>query len=390
MGEVETKEVVLEPDEFIVLVSDDDAEWLRELEAQVADQLDAEEAARLEAERLRATEVDIDQEIDEELAYANRAKRFTLSRFAKVMAVVLTVALPFPVYVGWSYYSLPLHERAFHQLHEVMRPSGTLGLLAGIFGTALILSSLIYLVQKRMVHNRIGLGSLRGWMSFHIVTGLIGPGMVVIHTGFLPTSSLGILATAAMLIVVTSGIIGRYVLTYMPRAVEGSDSGREEVKRRFEVYRKKLVDFGLDPSLLPESEDLEGLQNPSLFTALFRVLYGDRESRREFRALKDLVRKNRGLGREARLELILVRRLCRERQLLVRYHELRRIVGTWRFLHRWLAVVLLFGAFFHILVAVKHGDLWVFDLFTLGAAGLDLSGGLTGDFCRLLGFGGGA
>jgi len=57
--------------------------------------------------------------------------------------------------------------------------------------------------------------------------------------------------------------------------------------------------------------------------------------------------------------VVLVERLCRERRWVVRYKEFRHLIGTWRFLHRWLAVVLMATVFFHILLSLRFGDLWI-------------------------------
>ena len=57
--------------------------------------------------------------------------------------------------------------------------------------------------------------------------------------------------------------------------------------------------------------------------------------------------------------LPLLRGVAREGQWLARYHELRTLMRGWRFLHRWLALVMLMLAAFHIGVAIRFGDLWV-------------------------------
>ena len=197
-------------------------------------------------------------------------------------------------------------------------------------------------------------------MRFHIVTGLLGPAFVLLHSGFAPYSSLGLISMMAMMIVVASGVAGRYLLTYMPASADGGELGRDVVQRRLEIYRAKLISMGLSSELLGENEEAnKKKRRPMLITALLRVVMGDRENRQEVARLTEAVQKQGDLGEEAGLLLILVRRLCRERQLLVRYHELRRIIGTWRFLHRWFAIVLFLGALYHIIVAVRFGDLWV-------------------------------
>ena len=70
---------------------------------------------------------------------------------------------------------------------------GTIGLSLAIVGTSLMLLNLCYLLRKSIpfLHR---FGSLRRWMAFHIVTGLVGPAMITLHSGFLATSSFGALS----------------------------------------------------------------------------------------------------------------------------------------------------------------------------------------------------
>jgi hypothetical protein len=315
----------------------------------------------VDPQALRDTEADIDRELDEELLLQERreARLQLLARTWKLLALLALLAVPVPAFYGWSYYSLALMDRPLHGLHPLLRPSGLVGLTAGLVGTLLILASTAYVIRKQLT-RWLGVRSLQSWMSFHVLAGLLGPAVIVLHTSFRPTSALGGLALLAMLIVVASGLLGRYLLVYLPRAAQGGEVGLQAVRRRLAVYRKKLIALGLAADLL-RGVGLEGRtsQKPWLITSIARVLYGDRESRRQMRQLQAAVHEQGNLGEEARLVMILVRRMCRERQFLVRYHELRKIIGTWRFLHRWFAVLLLLGALFHIVVALQHGNLWI-------------------------------
>ena len=45
---------------------------------------------------------------------------------------------------------------------------------------------------------------------------------------------------------------------------------------------------------------------------------------------------------------------------MVRYEELRKLMGAWRFLHRWLAIVMLILVVFHVAIGVNFGELWIF------------------------------
>jgi cytochrome b561 len=44
---------------------------------------------------------------------------------------------------------------------------------------------------------------------------------------------------------------------------------------------------------------------------------------------------------------------------LDRHRELRSLMASWRFLHRWLALLMLAVILCHIVVAFKFGDLWI-------------------------------
>jgi len=308
-----------------------------------------------EAERLQEVEDLIDREIGAEILEEHRRAAFL--RIAKLSALAVALALPVPLVLGWPYYSLALVDRPLHRFHAVLRPSGALGLPMGVVGTLLILASLTYVLRKTLV-ARLGATSLQGWMRFHIVTGILGPCFILFHSSFLPYSALGLLAFGAMTIVVASGIAGRYLLAFLPRAVDGGDIELDAMPRRLQVYRSKLVALGLDPQLLGDPGELKaGKKRPWLLPSLARVFHGDRRSREELRRLKAAVDTHGGLGEEARVVLILIRRFCRERQFFVRYYELRKIVGAWRFLHQWFAIVLIAGAAFHILVALRFGNL---------------------------------
>jgi hypothetical protein len=71
--------------------------------------------------------------------------------------------------------------------------------------------------------------------------------------------------------------------------------------------------------------------------------------------------KKRLRGRpEARRLLPIARAFSRDRRRLARLDDLRGLLGTWRFFHRWLAIVMLVLAVFHIAIALRFGDLGAF------------------------------
>ena len=94
-------------------------------------------------------------------------------------------------------------------------PGSLWGGVLGVSGALLMLWPLAYSAVKRIgklknaVTRRMPMRTLLAW---HVYTGIIGALLAVLHTGHKFTSPLGILLTAAMLVAVLTGVVGRYFL----------------------------------------------------------------------------------------------------------------------------------------------------------------------------------
>jgi hypothetical protein len=312
----------------------------------------------------REVEREIDAEIDAELSARRHTQHrlLTLPRFYWSAGSSTAALLALLLASGWAYYALHPSQRPFHHLHESLRPSGVLGLSLGIAGTLSILASLAYVARKRFPAWK-RLGPLPAWLGFHVFSGLLGPALALFHAGFVPTSAVGLLAFTAMLVVVLSGVVGRYVLVHVPRTLEGREIELDSLRKRLVVYRRRLIAAGVNPALLKIDAPAASRRRISwLLPALAGVFRGDSESRLALGILRQAVA-SRGAPPDVRAEderlLVLAERLCRERQWLVRYREFRALVGAWRFFHRWLAIVLVLAIAAHVAIAVRFGGLWI-------------------------------
>lgn len=96
-------------------------------------------------------------------------------------------------------------------------PSGLVGHGLGILGGVLMLvAQTAYTWRKRP--ERTGPGPTRRWLQVHVVAGLVGPYLILLHTAF-RFRGLAAVLTLLMLVVVASGATGRYVYRAAP-AVE--------------------------------------------------------------------------------------------------------------------------------------------------------------------------
>lgn len=104
-------------------------------------------------------------------------------------------------------------------LHRSPRfPGSGVGAVFGIAGAVLMLLPLVYTVAKRIpfFNARITpLISMQSLMSMHVYAGIVGPLLAIIHTGHKFDSWLGIALTTLMLLVVVSGFVVRYLLTFV-------------------------------------------------------------------------------------------------------------------------------------------------------------------------------
>lgn len=175
-------------------------------------------------------------------------------RIAACAAFLLVVAL---AAFGADYYLLPLDQRPFSPKHELLRPSGGVGLKLGYLGMALFVFIFLYALRK--VVPWLGrIGTARHWMDFHAIAGVTAPVVIAFHASFKFRGIAGI-AFWIMLAVALSGIIGRYLYAQIPRSITAAELSFKEIHEREELLRQEL----LSQSLFSRHELARALHVPS-------------------------------------------------------------------------------------------------------------------------------
>jgi len=109
-------------------------------------------------------------------------------------------------------------------VHRSPRFAGSgVGSAFGIAGAILMLVPLAYMLIKRISFLNAWITphvSLQSWQTAHVYAGIFGPLLAIIHTGHKFNSMLGITLTSVMLLVVVSGFIGRYLLSYETQEIK--------------------------------------------------------------------------------------------------------------------------------------------------------------------------
>ena len=122
-----------------------------------------------------------------------------------------------------------------------------------------MLVPLLYLFIKRitplkdLVTKHV---SMRTLLTWHIYAGVIGPILVLIHTGHKFESHLGIALTAMTLIVVFSGFTGRYLLSWISEEVKEKQAMLDQLNV---AYQQTVVELREYPKEAIEVRSLGGL-----------------------------------------------------------------------------------------------------------------------------------
>ncbi len=280
---------------------------------------------------------------------------------ALVVALVLAVGG-----LSWSlafrgYYDLDSAARPAHELHRVLRPSGEVGLALGLGAAAMVLANLAYLV-RRTPALRLRVGALSTWMTIHVVTGILALLLAILHGAMDPRHTVGGHALAALAVLVCTGALGRYLYSFVPHALNGRELALEEVHARLatisaEWDQSRGAFADRVRAVVAEHVDRQRIAGflPRRIASLVRSQLGMR------RALADLAAVGRVEGvavGEVRRLLALARRAHRVGQMAAGYEELRALLGTWRYIHRWTALGLVLLLVLHVVTAVRFGELF--------------------------------
>lgn len=141
---------------------------------------------------------------------------------------------------GFNYYALSAAQRPFSPKHELLRPSGTIGIKLGMLGVLMFF--LIYLYPLRKKWGWLGRqGNSKHWLDFHIVLGTAAPVIIAFHSSFKFGNIAG-MAFWSMLMVTLSGFVGRYLYSQIPRSLNAAELSMKEIHDKEEALKRELAE----------------------------------------------------------------------------------------------------------------------------------------------------
>ena len=281
-----------------------------------------------------------------------------------IALIVITIPLIAVNIMGAPYYTASLAVRARHPWHDWLKPSGYIGQSAGILAFVIFLFLWLYPLRKKWKALR-WIGSIGRWLDVHVTTALALPLLLAIHTAWRSGGLIG-LGLLAMLVVIASGIVGRYLYTRIPRARSGIELTRDEVTaQRRELIQELAAATGLTPAVLETTlhggQDADTGRNP--LAVIARLVANDLFRWRRTRELRAqwvaLAPKDRPLDDQHLREA--VRLADRELKLEQQSRMLgatHRVFRYWHVAHRPFALTALVAVVIHVVVVVAVGATW--------------------------------
>jgi len=281
---------------------------------------------------------------------------------APALAAAFLLALAALAWTLWfrEYYALEPHERATAPLHRLLRPGGAVGLALGIAAVSAIAANLLYLVRRR---ERLGLrlGSLKLWMTAHVASGVLAFLFALVHGGMSPGDTVGGHAFLGLLVLVSTGAIGRYLYAFVPRAANGRELELDEVQSRLATLSSE---WDREDSVFSErvrQEVAELAASTAWKTSPWRRIAGLLGSQRALRRTLACLRAEgvaEGVASEHLREMLaLARRAHRAALSAAHFEELRAVLASWRWIHRWVALLLVLLVLRHVVAALRYGSI---------------------------------
>jgi len=278
------------------------------------------------------------------------------------LVVGISVTILLAIY-GFDYYTTSLEERFFNSNHNLLKPSGALGHGFGIIGTLMMIVGVsTYMIRKRY-RKFFNIGYLKHWLEFHIFLCSVGPVLVLYHTAF---KFGGIVSVSfwSMVLVVLSGVVGRFIYLQIPRTIEGQEITVNElnsIKEKLAIKVRSVMSE--DSATLLEFERISSADRYKSFRLITAVGFFIRDYfdiRKVMRMLKMRI-KLLGIGKSekdelikaAKSEIIIARRIALLRTSQKLFH-------WWHIFHLPFAITMFVIMVIHVAVTIIFGYEWIF------------------------------
>lgn len=261
-------------------------------------------------------------------------------------------------FVLWhaEYYLQSSALRAADPMHATLRPDRSLGLWFGLLASAAVLVNLAYLLRRQKLWG-VRFGKLATWMNVHVATGVLAVLLAMLHAALSPRATPGGYAFWGLVLLLVTGVIGRWFYAWLPRSANGRERKLDELRQELAQMRRQRAEGVF--ALAARSETLALIERRQWHSTWFgRVLALcglQWDLWRTRRRIKALALEHDADVAELARELHGARMAHGTAVAVAHLEDLRALLGTWRWLHRWLALLMVLLVIVHVVVAAMHG-----------------------------------
>ena len=157
-----------------------------------------------------------------------RFSQYRVQSWDKIIPLLFGSAVVLVLWAGW-----------LNRDDNGLTPENGVGYWLGIAGGSLMLLLLLYPLRKRIKSLR-ALGTVGFWFRTHMVLGVVGPVLILLHANFRLGSINSNVALAAMLVVAISGVVGRYLYSKIHLGMYGRKTEVQEILADAEALKEAI------------------------------------------------------------------------------------------------------------------------------------------------------
>ncbi len=265
---------------------------------------------------------------------------------------------------GISYYTLPIEERFFSNHHSSLKPSGIIGHGLGIVGTLMMIIGVSSYMLRKRIRWMFDWGYLKYWLEFHIFMCTVGPILVLFHTAF---KFGGIVAVSfwSMVIVVLSGVIGRFIYIQIPRTIQGKEIDINELNEtELSLTGQLQSEYNLNNEIIEiinKSSEPSKYINMSFSKSLYTVTKESFTFRTFLSNISDEL-KNQGISDYKKRKKIL--QITKQKMIMSRrigmLRTMQKLFRYWHIFHLPFALSMFIIMIIHVGVTIAFGYKWLF------------------------------
>lgn len=242
--------------------------------------------------------------------------------------------------------------------HHLIDAEHGAGYIMGIVGGSLMLLLLLYPLRKRIPALAF-LGPIKQLFRLHMILGVLGPTLIVFHSNFQWGALNSNVALFCMVVVASSGLLGRYFYSRIHNGLYGSHLTVQQLQDESKWSLGQLVEKSYFPRLEQQLRTYEteakavssGVLSPvkiPLFS--LRSLLGERQL---FRQCRDAINSEINDKRARRLMSLHTRINLRNYfgalRRIAGFSFYQRMFGLWHVLHLPLFVMMLITGIVHVI-----------------------------------------